>query len=176
MDNNPLVCADEASVPGPVSTLALIALGPLVRASLLKAEPTILSNALEDQASIERFLKGMGWNQGVVVAHEDQDLEGVLAATTIAEIETLPRLEDVDDLYAEAYGPSFYVRRDGDSAWHIQLVKGHPHAVFRLRITAGVEASLLTVQVMADKQGKCGAAQIVHAMNVMAGYEESLGV
>ncbi len=31
MDNNPIVCADEMSVPGPASTLALIALGPLLR-------------------------------------------------------------------------------------------------------------------------------------------------
>ena len=35
MDNNPLVCADVASVPDPASTLTLIAIGPLIRAGLL---------------------------------------------------------------------------------------------------------------------------------------------
>jgi N-acetyl-gamma-glutamylphosphate reductase len=29
---------------------------------------------------------------------------------------------------------------------------------------------------MADRNGKCGAAQVVHAMNVMCGFEESLGI
>src|SRR5215218_131169 len=43
MDNNPLVCADEASVPDPASTLALIALGPLIRAGLLVESATMLT-------------------------------------------------------------------------------------------------------------------------------------
>src|SRR5579862_2487003 len=30
-DNNPLVCADSFSVPGPAATLAVLALGPLAR-------------------------------------------------------------------------------------------------------------------------------------------------
>jgi N-acetyl-gamma-glutamylphosphate reductase len=36
--------------------------------------------------------------------------------------------------------------------------------------------SLLTVQVMIDRNGKGGAAQVVHAFNVMNGFEESLGI
>jgi N-acetyl-gamma-glutamylphosphate reductase len=29
---------------------------------------------------------------------------------------------------------------------------------------------------MADRDGKAGAAQVVHALNVMCGFEESLGI
>jgi len=37
IDNNPLVCADDASAPGAIATLALIALGPLARAGLIRS-------------------------------------------------------------------------------------------------------------------------------------------
>jgi hypothetical protein len=29
---------------------------------------------------------------------------------------------------------------------------------------------------MSDRDGKCGAAQFVHALNIMCGFEESLGI
>jgi N-acetyl-gamma-glutamylphosphate reductase len=48
--------------------------------------------------------------------------------------------------------------------------------VYRLRVTPNDNASLLTIQVLADRDGKCGAAQVVHMMNVMAGFEETLGL
>lgn len=47
MDNNPIVCADEMSVPGPASTLALIALGPLLRAGA-PLEPPSIAFSFED--------------------------------------------------------------------------------------------------------------------------------
>lgn len=176
MDNNPLVCADRASVPDASSTLALIALGPLIRAGLLAESPTFITNAPTDEDRVSAFLSKEGWAAGIVCRQEEQELGSVYAGTIIAEIVTPDRLDDLDDLYEEAYGRSFYVRRDETSPWDIERVHGKALALFRMRISVDQPHSLLTVQVMADKNGKCGAAQLVHAMNVMAGFEETLGI
>jgi hypothetical protein len=176
MDNNPLVCADTASVPDAASTLALIALGPLVRAGLLAESPTVLVNVPGDAALLGAFLAKEGWPHGATLASEEMDFGTVCAATVIAAILTPDRLEDIDDLYEEAYGRSFFVSRDEESEWDVKLVKNQPFALFRLRIAADNPQSLLTVQVMADQNGKCGPAQVVHCMNVMAGFEETIGI
>jgi N-acetyl-gamma-glutamylphosphate reductase len=176
MDNNPIVCADEISLPSPVATLALIALGPLARAGLLADSPTMLSNFTAPQAELNDALALLGWEAGMVFAREEQDLAGAVAATTIAAVHTPDNLEDIDALYEESYGRSFFVHAHEEATWDVAHVLGTPHALYRLRITPDTGQSLLTVQVMADRHGKCGAAQIVHAMNVMLGYEESLGI
>lgn len=176
MDNNPLVCADRVSIPTPVGTLAAVALGPLIDAGLLSDSPTILASMPDDRDAVDRLLAKMGWTDGAVMDAEEKDLEGVVAAMIIAAIQTPERLEDLDDLYEERFGRSFFVRRSESDAWDIELAKGSQNAYFRLRVSPGDEQSLLTIQAMADLQGKCGPGAMVHAMNVMAGLEESLGL
>jgi hypothetical protein len=176
MDNNPLVCADAASVPDPASTLALIALGPLIRAGLLHERPTLMINVEADETQVDAFLAREGWREGATVSSESLDFGSVVAATVMAEVRTPKRLEDLDDLYEECYGRSFFVRRDEMADWDVSLVQGKPHALYRMRIAVEDPVSLLTIQVMADRDGKCGAAQIVHCMNVMAGFEETFGI
>lgn len=176
MDNNPIVCADELSVPDPASTLALIAVGPLIRAGILFEPPSLLFSFEAEEAQVDSYLETEGWRDGATVGCEAMDLGGVLALTAMSAIKTPENLDDIDDLYAEAFGRSFFVREDEDSEWHAKLVLGKPQACFRMRISAERPTSLLTVQVMADRNGKCGAAQVVHAMNVMAGFEESVGI
>jgi hypothetical protein len=175
-DNNPLVCADSFSVPDAASTLALVALGPLAEAGLIVERPTMLINIPAREEEISPWLEGVGWCDGLTVASEEAELGSVIAATAICKVSTPSRMEDLDDLFDERYGRSFFVRRDEESAWHVSLVMGKPHALYRLRVSAGDPHSLLTVQVMADEDGKCGAAQVVHAFNVMCGFEESLGI
>lgn len=174
-DNNPLVCADAFSVPGPAATLAVLALGPLSDAGLIVERPTMLINVETDEEEVAHYLSPLGWDEGLTIGGEPTDLGGAIAATVICAIKTPPRLEDIDDLFDERYGRSFYVRLDDASDWHVNLVLGKPYAVYRLRVSPDDPHSLLTVQIMADRQGKCGAAQVVHAMNVMCGFEESLG-
>jgi hypothetical protein len=176
MDNNPLVCADEASVPSPASTLALIALGPLARTGLLVERPTLIVNVPADEEDVRLYLATMGWEEGCTLSAEETDLGGAAAATAIAAITNPETFDEIDALYEEAFGRSFFVRRDETSDWHVSLVLGKPHALYRLRLTPGDAESLLTVQVMADLKGKCGAAQVVHAFNVMCGFEESMGI
>jgi hypothetical protein len=176
MDNNPMVCADQMSVPDPLSTLGLIALGPLAWAGLILEAPTLITSFEGDPSLLEAFLKTAGWMDGATLHAEVKNLGSVLAATAMAIIST-PRIwTDIDELYDERYGRSFFVRRDEASEWDPGLVSNQSHAVYRLRYTPGEERSLLTIQVLADKNGKCGRAQLVHAMNVMAGFEESLGI
>lgn len=174
-DNNPLVCADRVVLPCAEATLAQIALGPLARGGLLVERPTLLFSFEPDPGKVDAAFVPFGWTHGATVDADPRELDGVLAVTAIAEIETPSNPDDLDDLYEEAFGRSFYVREAGGE-WATTQVAGKAHAVYRLRYAPGDERSLLTVQAMADANGKCGAAQVVHAFNVMCGFEESLGV
>jgi hypothetical protein len=176
IDNNPMVCADRMSVPDPVSTLALVALGPLAWAGMILEPPTVICSADGDSKLLNQFMTTAGWSEGVTFHVEKRDLGSVLAITAMAAIATPSDWNDIDELFAERFSRSFYVRRDEESDWDPSLVAGKAHALYRLRYTPGEGESLLTIQALADLQGKCGPAQVVHAMNVMAGFEESLGV
>ena len=176
MDNNPMVCADEVSVPDPVSTLALIGAGPLAWSGVVLEAPTVISSIPGDTELVGAFLATAGWKDGVTLHTESRDLGGVAAATVMVAVATPGDLSEIDDIFEERYGRSFFVRRDETSEWSPDLVRGRNFALYRLRITPGDDASLISIQVIADLKGKCGAAQLVHAMNVMAGFEESLGL
>ncbi len=174
MDNNPMVCADRVSLPGPVETLALIALGPLAKAQLIVEEPIVMANVPVAEACLSQWVVEAGWAGGVSAAVDEIELEGVVAVTVLCKIETPALLDSIDDLYDECFGRSFFIRREEEAEWDVALVKQQPYAVYRLGISEGEPHSLLRIQVMADREGKCGSAQIIHAMNVMSGFEESL--
>jgi len=176
MDNNPLVCADVVRVPNPSATMALIALGPVLRAGIVRESPVLIASFPVDDAEVDEALATMGWNQGTAITSGDVDLGWVRGLNVIASIPTPSNISDLDDIYDEAYGRSFFVRRDEDSEWFPPIAEGQPHALFRLRLTLGEEVSLLTIQTLADIRGKLGAGQVIHTMNVMAGFEETLGV
>ena len=176
MDNNPLVCADSASVPDPVSTLLLIAIGPLIDAGLLVEAPVALTNTPFELELTDAFLRQSQWTGGVYIDLEELENLDAVSVNVFAKIRTPNDPEDIDALYEERFGRSFYVRRDEESEWDVRLTKDQPHAIYRLRFTPGDGESLLTIQTLADREGKCGSAQVIHAMNVMAGLEESLGI
>ena len=175
IDNNPMVCVDEMSVPDPLSTLALIAVGPLAWAGMLVEPPGVVSSISGDEDQLSKFLRTAGWSGGADLLIEPRDLGTVCAVLAMAAIPTPTDWADIDALYEERYGKSFFVRCDSDSEWDPSLVEDKPFAVYRLAYTPGDLTSLLSIQVLADLNGKCGAAQVVHAMNVMAGFEESVG-
>lgn len=168
-DNNPLVCADVAHVPGPSNTLVQIALVPLARAQLLREPPVLLFNYVPEDLELESL------GLEAEVAAQPMDLGNVLALNVMAEVPSGLDPDDLDQLFEEAYGRSFFVRL-AEGAWDTKAVSGKPHAVYQLRLTPGDGTNLLTVQVMADRDGKCGAAQVVHKLNVMCGFEESLAL
>ncbi|MBS1707538.1 MAG: hypothetical protein JSS65_02325 [Armatimonadetes bacterium] len=174
-DNNPFVCADVASVPTPLTTLALIALGPLARAGLVAEAPVLLSSFASDAPDLDRELAAIGLQFDMVVQVEPQDLGSVLAIAAMVEVPTLQDMSEIDGLFDECYGRSFFVQ-EAAGEWDTALIAGKPGAVYRLRQTPGDPNTLLTVQVMADRDGKCGAAQVVHTFNVMCGYEEFIGL
>lgn len=180
MDNNPMVCADRVSVPDPWSTFALLAFGPLARASLLPEPPVMLTSLeeVEDPDVAGTWLGLTGGPTEMALQSEPADLGRVAVATGFAVIPTPARLDDLDDLYEEAYGRSFFVREAAeDDQWNPDAVAGTPMAYFRLAVAHTDEPKcLLRVQLIADRDGKLGGAQLVHAMNVMVGFEESLGL
>jgi N-acetyl-gamma-glutamylphosphate reductase len=168
MDNNPMVCADAVSVPGPAATLAAIALGPVTQAGLLLQAPAL-------QFSFEGLDADLSVPDSLI-SHQAIDLGSVLAVNAFCEITALDDYSVLDDLYEEAYGRSFFVRALGTADWDTKEVAGRHHAVYDLRLTPGEDRALLVVRVMADRDGKCGAAQMIHALNVMCGWEETLGL
>ncbi len=176
MDNNPLVCADSFSVPDVGGTLALVALGPLLRAGLILEPPAILASFELDEDAVNDALATEGWNHGFIPHSEKQPSGSVVALNAMALVAMGDELDQIDELYDEIYSRSFFVRRVEEGDWDVDLVAGKSWAAYRLRVSPGEQQALLTIQTMADLDGKCGSAQLVHAMNVMAGFEESLGV
>ncbi|MCB0824638.1 MAG: hypothetical protein KDC26_00465 [Armatimonadetes bacterium] len=177
IDNNPMVCATSLSLPTPSATLTMIALGPLIRAGIILEAPALHFNFAVEPADIQDNLETFGWNGGATLAIDEQEFGSVLILNAMAKVPNYSDDRVFDELFDEAFGRSFFVHAAPPEAdWDTKLVSGTPNAVYNLRITPGEDDSLLTVQVMADKDGKCGAAQVVHAMNVMCGFEESLGL
>jgi N-acetyl-gamma-glutamylphosphate reductase len=175
MDNNPLVCADSASVPSPAATLALIAAGPALRAGFPSGEiifacplpePVDLTRALSDYGIGEWSWSSLGESNGTV------DL-----ISAMIPVPGNVDVREIDALYQEAYSRSFYVRlgQPGDP-WSPDDVRNRPFAKLHLRLTMGEDGGLLNAVAMADRNGKLGAAQLVHAFNVMCGFEESSGI
>ena len=173
IDNNPMVCADIVSVAPPASTLALIALGPLAWAGLILEPPAIIgmTPTTEDVGS---WLETAGWSGGATSELYPLTEGSALSLVGIAAIATPGDWNDIDELFDERFSKSFFVRRVND--WTPDMAANEPFATYHLQYTPGDDASLLRVSVSANLHGKAGAAQVVHAMNVMAGFEESLGL
>jgi hypothetical protein len=175
-DNNPLVCADEFSVPSPLATLSLIALGPLLRAGLAEGDIVLQGAGLDYSEDLLPSLEQEGLLHPITLSLDEEGFEGVAVLNAFVPV---PRLDDwrmLDELYEEAFGRSFYVRSCGDAPWDVTLVHGRPWASYDLRLTTGDDSGLLTIRSMADHGGKLGACQVLHAFNVMCGFEECLGI
>lgn len=173
-DNNPFVCAERVSAPSPISTLALIALGPLLRAGLPSDEIVLQASRPMEAPDLAHLLDQEGIAQNVTLALDEEDLGTALALNAMVPLAPMENWSLIDDLFEESYGRSFYVRPGGD--WSVAEVAGRPWALYDLRISEGDEEALLTVRVMADLRGKAGECQMIHTMNVMAGFEEHLGI
>jgi N-acetyl-gamma-glutamylphosphate reductase len=85
-------------------------------------------------------------------------------------------LDEIDEIYADRYSKSFFVREFTESEWSANLVQRQPFAAYRLEITEGHPHSILSIHVIGDIEGKLGAAQMIHMMNIMSGFEESIGI
>ena len=176
MDNNPLVCADEAWVPSAGGTLAVLALGPLFEAGLIVEPPAILLSFEDSEEEVLRGLATVGYSGNITLNCENGDLGSVRGCYCIAKFTNPKSFDEIDDIYDERYGRSFMVRRTEDQPWVKELVEGKPWACYRLELTEGESESLLAIHIMADINGKAGAGQYVHTMNIMCGLEESLGL
>ena len=177
IDNNPLVCANHGWVPSPAGTLALIAIGPIAEAGLLVEPPAVLTSFPDvEQEVVEQELISANWHDGIMLQTENHDLGSVRGAYVVAKIRNPDNFDDLDEIYRERYARSFFIRERGDVAWTKELVAESPYAYYYLELSQGEQESLLSIHVMADINGKLGAAQYVHMMNVMCGLEESLGI
>jgi hypothetical protein len=176
MDNNPLVCANSAWLPTAAGQLSLIGLGPLIEAGLLVEPPAIILSYPDDEEGILDALETVNWHDGFTLQCENHDLGSVRGAYLLAKIKNPESWEDIDDIFDERYSRSFFVRRVEREDWAKELVEGKPWACYFLELTEGESESILAIHVMADVNGKLGSAGYIHMMNVMCGFEESLGL
>lgn len=176
VDNNPMVCADEFILPSIGASLALIALGPVALTDIIVESPTIIANVVLNDSEIALALAEMGWTGGVVTHHEELPGVNVAATTVMVAIRSPESLDEIREAFDERFGRSFYVKESVQEPWDQGLVFAKPEARYRLSLALDTPNSLLTIRVVADYNGKVGAGQVIHAMNVMCGFEESLGV
>jgi hypothetical protein len=170
MDNNPLVCADAASVTGAAASLVLVAVGPLAKAELLTEMPAVALNFKDDSQEVDAALATEGWLSGAVVATADHDPE-VLTAECICQVRLPGAVDDIRALYDECFGRSFFVRPADD------VKENDPYAGYVIDIEPqGDGVGIAKITASAARDGKCGAGGLVHMFNVMCGFEESLGV
>lgn len=175
MDNNPLVCADHVGLPGPAATLALIAFAPLIRAGVLNDVPAIAFSFEDDFTETEQALKRENWQSGVAITGESQPIQGRLVATAICQLEPNCSVNEIDEIYKEAYHSKIYVKRQDNLEG--RTAEGKPEAFFKLSYPEPNNVhKVLRVDTVADADGKCGSAQAVHILNIMAGFEETLGI
>jgi hypothetical protein len=174
-DNNPMVCADAFATPPAEITLPLVALGPIVQAGILQEPPLVVSTLPIQPQDLDAWLTTVDWHDGAMVQLADAP-DSDVRVTVMAAIRTPDDPDELDELFEERYGRSFFVRRDEQSDWTTPLPASEASAHYRLRWTPDEPTSLLTISLRSRPAGKVGIAQIVHAFNVMNGFEESLGV
>ena len=177
MDNNPLVCADLARTPTSAQTLVLVALGPLLKTGLILEPPAVAIDIDCDDAEIVEALQTEDpGTESVTLSVGPPAHPSVRRIHAVVAVRNPRSLDEFDEAYAERYDRALYVRRNEDGDFSPVNVENRPWAEFRLRVSPGDDASLLVVTAIADLRGKLGQAQVLHTMNVMAGFEESLGI
>lgn len=193
IDNNPLVCASSFSAPDATASLAQIALGPLVLAGLIQKEPILHFSFAA--GSVAAALARLGpsppprptppfdadFFRGVLIdlvgQHDSEESPKIVGLRAIAYLPPHFGVNDGIGLYEERFGGSFYVRRSpNDVRWRPSDILGKPFALYRIDVAREAINSRALIEVISDVDGKVGAAGIVHAMNVMCGFEESLGL
>lgn len=177
VDNNPLVCAETFAVLPGAEILATIALQPVLQAGLVLEAPVILTNAPIDETGLsERLDALLGWKQGAIVEEEPVDLGEVVAVNAIIAIPRMDNFDEIDALFQECYGRTFTIRLNDSGDWDVKNVLGRDIAEYRLRLSVDESHCLLTVQTMADRNGMLAHGQLIHAMNVMCGFDDALGL
>jgi hypothetical protein len=175
VDNNPLICADEVWLPRPSSTLVLLAAMPWVRAGLLRSIRSVEIESPTEKPEVLQCLNAIGVDGEIEVIPRTHCLQEVLEVSVLMTMKLGLRSDEVEEVFNSIYGNSFFVRsfsdRDRTNQVHNTAIAGY---TWNLVETQGVQE--IAVIIAADRNGKCGASQIVHTMNVMAGYEESLGI
>jgi N-acetyl-gamma-glutamylphosphate reductase len=176
MDNNPVVCAEEVSLPSLAASLFLIALGPLLLSGLVTESPSFITNLACDQSEIQAAAGTVGWHQDVDVMTEPLEVSGTALGTGLAVVRSISDPEEFAAFYLERFGKSGVIRVGGGLEWSPDQVRGKPLAIYRVSVSPDMPHSLLSVQVMADATGAFQRAQLITAMNVMYGFEDELGL
>lgn len=173
MDNNPLVCAKHGSIPGALATLGLTCLGPLARAEMLAGTPNVAPSFEDDGAELAAALQLEGFSGAVQVTPSTGERRGLLSVRCTVPLRSRS-LAEVEELFSELYGRSFFLRPAKVLADN--QILGTPFATYSFDAALLESQGVLEIRAAADADGKCGAAQMVHMFNVMAGYEEDLGL
>lgn len=111
---------------------------------------------------LEPFLGALG-DRVRVESDSLAEIEPGLVAVGVP-LEAGASAADIEELYDEAYGRSFLAMR---------AECAHPLAA---SYSVDSREGAPVVRFASRREGKAGAAQVVQALNVMAGFEDSLGI
>ncbi len=175
MDNNPLVCADEVSIPSAAASLALIVLGPLLLSGLLLEPPVLLKSLEVGEAELNAAWNTVGGPYEIEGHTELFEVPGVSFASGMGKVKTLEDPREIAELYQERFDKSSNILRSPPLEWRSDLVLGKPLALYRVAVIPDHPESLASIHVMADGSGHWEAAQLLSAINVMYGFEDALG-
>ncbi len=161
-DNNPIVCAETVCLPTPAATLALLAIDPLFKAGLATRPVRVSCSSPCELADLDPFLNQLDDRVNLLRDTRVVADEGCVAVEV--ELAVDQTAEDIEELYDDAYGRSLLVMKAGEA---------HPLAASYAVVKVGDSA---VVRLASKIEGKAGAAQVIQALNVMAGFEDSLGI
>lgn len=173
MDNNPLVCANVASLPPSDATLMLMALGPMFRAGLPIEPPVFRTTAPKSSSSLTKWLDTPN---EIPVDYESVEPSDWLFGHAICLVKNVVDWREIDNLYADSYDRTFYVSVVPDIRTEVKKNQFSPNGFVQLTMTPGEDESLISIHVAGHKNGKCGACQKLQMLNIMCGLEEFLGI
>jgi len=161
IDNNPLICADHFSLPRADFVALLIAVGPAMQNGMIANLSSIESNSFTFVENNDVFASELGWRLSPSVALiPTQD-----PAFTITGI-LKPEVTHGDflSLYIERYSrsPLIHFYETSQNGYLVKI--GLP------------SENTVCVTVYCNNPQLCFADYVVFAMNVMCGYEDSLGL
>lgn len=161
-DNNPIVCAERVCLPSPAATLALLAVDPLCKAGAIRQKVRLSCSSDCSVNEVEAFLQALGDRINVETSSDLHCDDSSVAIALSLPMDLAPN--EVEDLYGEAYSRTMLV---------MQSPRVHPVAA---EYSVCSDGGALQIKFESKLEGKAGAAQVIQALNVMAGFEDSLGI
>lgn len=165
IDNNPIVCCDEFSLPSPFAHALSLVAGPMSLSGIPTLVQAVASNLSSNNESDKAFLEDIYLDTTRTLLTDRAGTESDILEAVLRIPEDI-HLEEIIAIFRQRYDGAFLI--SGESL-------PFPGATFSLA-KWNLDEGTFTVRIDSPVNGKFGAAGQVHALNVMMGYDEGLGL